>query len=191
MSRAATAGQGTPKAAVGGKPSGWLIRSERGETFGPVELSTLQAWAAEGRIAPASEISSDGIQWRPVTAQRELEMVWVAEVSPGSFYGPIHRQAMDELLRDGSIAAHSLLYRREETEPAGDARVTDDEARAAEAKSRLAAAEARASEAEARTTAVESRAAEAETRATAAEARASASARETSLTIVAWRRAGS
>ena len=36
----------------------------------------------------------------------------VAEIEPGSFYGPIHQKAMVELVNDGSIPQKAILYRR-------------------------------------------------------------------------------
>jgi DNA repair exonuclease SbcCD ATPase subunit len=90
----------------------WRIRTEKGEIFGPADLDTLKAWARDGRIAPSSEISADEGPWQPVTRVRGLEMDWVAEVTNGTFYGPIHRAALDELLHDGSLAGRVALFRR-------------------------------------------------------------------------------
>ncbi len=41
---------------VGERKAGWLVRNEQGETFGPVDLETLKAWAADGRLSPTNEI---------------------------------------------------------------------------------------------------------------------------------------
>jgi chemotaxis protein MotB len=90
----------------------WLVRNEQGETFGPVDLEALQSWACDGRLAPTNEISEDGVEWRIATTNRALEMSWVAEVAPGTFYGPIHKRAMEELVKDGSIAAQSVFFLR-------------------------------------------------------------------------------
>jgi hypothetical protein len=90
----------------------WRIRTEKGEVFGPADLATLKVWARDGRVAPTSELSEDGTAWFPVTNVIELEMDWVAEVTPGTFYGPVHRAALDELIRDGSLAAGAHLFRR-------------------------------------------------------------------------------
>ncbi len=40
----------------------------------------------------------------------------VAEVTPGNFYGPIHREAMLGLVRDGTIAAKAVMFRRSGTD---------------------------------------------------------------------------
>ncbi len=96
----------------------WRVRTEKGDVFGPADLATLQAWARDGRLAPTHQICADGATWEPVTALRELEMDWVAEVTSGSFYGPIHRDAMNELLREGSINAAAPRFQRSPSEAA-------------------------------------------------------------------------
>ena len=80
--------------------------------FGPVDLTTLKSWACDGRLSPTNEISADGTEWKLATSFRELEMDWVAEVTPGTFYGPIHRRAMEDLIKDGSIAAAGSFFLR-------------------------------------------------------------------------------
>jgi hypothetical protein len=90
----------------------WRIRSDKGEVFGPADLDALKAWARDGRIAPTSELSENGTAWLPVTNVIELEMDWVAEVTAGTFYGPVHRIALDELIRDGSLAGGASLFKR-------------------------------------------------------------------------------
>ena len=88
----------------------WKVRGEDGSIFGPASLASLQAWARDGRLAPNHVISSDGQSWMPVTRLAALEMNWVVEVSPGTFYGPIHLQALEELIREGSIARDARRY---------------------------------------------------------------------------------
>ena len=103
----------------------WFVRNEQGVRFGPVDFETLKAWACDGRVGPANEISADGTEWLPATEQRGLAMDWVAEVSPGRFYGPIHKDAMRDLLKEGAIAGQAELFRRQALD--ADA---DEEARA-------------------------------------------------------------
>lgn len=105
-------GTATRKLSEGEEKQSWLVRNEQGETFGPVDFETLKAWACDGRLAPANEVSGNGVDWQLATANRPLEMNWVAEVTPGTFYGPIHRHAMEELVRDGSIARSSAFFAR-------------------------------------------------------------------------------
>jgi len=90
----------------------WRVRTEKGDTFGPADLATLKAWAQDGRLAPTHQVSDDGQTWSAVTSLPELEMDWVAEVTPGSFYGPIHKDALVELLREGSISAAAPRFQR-------------------------------------------------------------------------------
>lgn len=81
----------------------WQVRAEDGSVFGPATMDALLAWARDGRLSPAHVISCDGERWTPVTSRPELRMDWVSEISPGRFYGPIHRDALDELVRSGTI----------------------------------------------------------------------------------------
>ena len=90
----------------------WCVRNEQGGRFGPVDFATLKSWACDGRIGPTNEVSDDGAEWRLAASLSGLEMDCVAEVMPGNFYGPIHREAMLGLIRDGAIAAEAVLFRR-------------------------------------------------------------------------------
>ena len=93
-------------------PRQWRIRSETGDTFGPADMATLQAWALDGRLAPSHQLSHDDHNWDAVTTVPELEMNWIAEVTPGIFYGPIHKNALTELIREGSISAAAPRFQR-------------------------------------------------------------------------------
>ena len=105
-------GTATRKLGDGTKGESWHVRNEQGEIFGPVDLDALRSWACDGRLAPTNEVSENGSEWQLATAVRALEMDWVAEVTPGTFYGPIHRRAMEELIKDGSISAKSFFFIR-------------------------------------------------------------------------------
>ncbi len=94
------------------KTKRWLVRNEQGKTFGPVDFETLNSWACDGRLAPTNEVSENGTDWKLVTAQSGLAMDWVAEVTPGTFYGPIHKAAMEELVKGDSITAHVSFFKR-------------------------------------------------------------------------------
>jgi hypothetical protein len=111
MSTSAPATSSPPPADTTGK-SLWRIRTEKGEVFGPSDLATLKVWAQDGRLAPTHQISDDERTWMSVTTLPDLEMDWVAEVMTGSFYGPIHKSAMVELVREGSIRATAPLFQR-------------------------------------------------------------------------------
>lgn len=107
----ASASDRTASAEGNGKPQ-WRIRTEKGDTFGPADLATLKSWALDGRLAPTHQVSCDGQTWVSVTSLPELEMDWVAEVTSGSFYGPIHKHAMTELIKESSVSAAAPLFQR-------------------------------------------------------------------------------
>jgi len=94
----------------------WLVMNELGERFGPVNFETLKLWAKDGRLAPTNTVSEDEKTWTPVTQFADLEMVWVAEVSPGAFYGPIHKQALEALKKEGAIPADAITFQRAPTD---------------------------------------------------------------------------
>lgn len=94
------------------KDAVWKVRAEDGSVFGPASMATLLAWARDGRLAATHTISKDGTNWTPVASHPELSMDWIAEISPGTFFGPIHKDAMEELVRDGTLSAEAPRYTR-------------------------------------------------------------------------------
>ncbi len=139
------------------KEATWKVKADDGSVFGPVSMSTLLAWARDGRLAASHVISADGKTWTPVASHAELSMDWIAEVSPGKFFGPIHRDALDELLRNGDIGEAAPQYVRTRSADDHPARLRERntalaaqleamrsgfEARAAKFDEELAAAEA-------------------------------------------------
>ena len=82
----------------------WKIRDAEGNFFGPATMETLRTWARDGRLAADQSISADGDSWTPVDTIEELEMDWAAELAPGKFFGPVHRDAMKEFIRSGDVA---------------------------------------------------------------------------------------
>ena len=176
----------TQKPDDGTKLKKWLVRNEKGETFGPVDLETLRSWACDGRLAPTNEVSGNGTDWLLATAQRALAMDWVAEVTPGTFYGPIHKAAMEELIKDGSIASESAFFARHGIKASQElSQSTQQVAELAQARQQASAFEAQAraaqEQASVRTTELAQarrQAAEAEARARAAQEQASVRAAE-------------
>jgi len=176
----------TQKPDDGTKLKKWLVRNEKGETFGPVALETLKSWACDGRLAPTNEVSGNGTDWLLATAQRALAMDWVAEVTPGTFYGPIHKAAMEELIKDGSIASESAFFARHGIKASQElSQSTQQVAELAQARQQASAFEAQAraaqEQASVRTTELAQarrQAAEAEARARAAQEQASVRAAE-------------
>ena len=90
----------------------WLVKDEQGGVFGPVAFETLKEWAQDGRLSPTSMVSENNMAWSPVTHLHGLGMDWVAETSPGVFYGPIHHQALEGLLKDGTLTTTAVLFAR-------------------------------------------------------------------------------
>jgi hypothetical protein len=90
----------------------WWVRDHQGGRYGPIAFEVLKNWARDGRIGPANEISRDGVEWSPATAEPALEMEWVVEVEGGRFYGPIHRDAVRGLIDEGAISQHAVLFHR-------------------------------------------------------------------------------
>lgn len=101
-----------PESPAGNVKRLWRVRTDKGETFGPADLATLKTWAQDGRLGPAHQISEDDQHWTGVTTLPELEMDWVTEIMPGTFYGPIHKNALQELVREGSVRTAVPLYQR-------------------------------------------------------------------------------
>jgi hypothetical protein len=101
-----------PQIKKAGGDKRWLVKNEQGETFGPVDFETLKLWAQDGRLAPTNTLSDDKTTWSAVTQFPELEMDWVAEVSPGVFYGPIHKLALESLKKEGSLPAEAIVFQR-------------------------------------------------------------------------------
>jgi len=137
----------------------------------------LQAWARDGRIGPSNQISADGVAWLPAVDEPALEMDWVAEVTGGRFYGPIHRDAVRSLIGEGAIATRAALFRRgalEARDAAAECRRLEDALRAA--ASRTEQSEAMCRQAHSETAAWQRQSQEAEDRAAAEHAAACAAA---------------
>jgi len=104
----------------------WQVRDENGDIFGPVAFSALRSWVEDGRVSPLSEVSSDGEKWVLAVQVDDLEMNCVAEIEPGTFYGPIHRTAMRELITAGSISADATVYCNEKKSDSELSHVIED-----------------------------------------------------------------
>ena len=89
----------------------WFVRNEDGKVFGPCPLETLVEWARDGRISPSSDVSCDRAEWIPSTQKPELDMTWLVEVSPRQYFGPVPKEMLDGLVREGSVPAEARRYR--------------------------------------------------------------------------------
>ncbi|MBO4288432.1 MAG: hypothetical protein J5985_09760 [Kiritimatiellae bacterium] len=94
----------------------WFLKDEQGRRFGPVTWETVVQWAADGRVSPLYFLSQGGQLWSRAIDFRMLGMTWLAELSPGKFYGPLPLPAIKGLIADGSLPANVRLYQRRETE---------------------------------------------------------------------------
>lgn len=107
--------------------SSWRVRHENGDEFGPADMATLIEWARDGRLAPTHMVSGNGKDWQPAGAIPELEMDWIGEIAPGTFYGPIHREALLDLIQEQSIPPGAAIFFRHAGEAGIDpARAEDD-----------------------------------------------------------------
>jgi flagellar motor protein MotB len=97
----------------------WYVKIDDGTIYGPVDTETLKAWAAQGRVEPTSELSSDQEHWFPAERMRELQMDWVAALPDGSTYGPFNICLLPELRKDGVLPAEATLRQRHTGETHG------------------------------------------------------------------------
>ena len=88
----------------------WYVKSTAGKVFGPIDLETLKGWVKDGRIEPLAGISSDLKNWMLAPLKPELEMNWVVENEPGQFYGPTHRNVLDDLKKAGSLSREARFF---------------------------------------------------------------------------------
>ena len=100
----------------------WYLKDEQGRRFGPVAWETVVQWAADGRVSPLYSLSQDGQLWSRATNFPLLGMTWLAELSPGKFYGPLPLPAIKGLIAEGSIPANVRLYQLQVDEDVPHAR---------------------------------------------------------------------
>ena len=89
----------------------WYLKMNDGTVYGPADLSRLQTWAREGRIAPSSQISSDRKSWTPASRMPELGMEWVVEVEQDQYYGPFHPDVIRDLIAQKRVSASARRFR--------------------------------------------------------------------------------
>ena len=82
----------------------WYLRKATGEQYGPADLDTLRAWAAEGRVAPDDAVSRDRQHWTPATDEVLLEIEWTLvgeSAAPGAAY---HLGVFEEWMKAGAVS---------------------------------------------------------------------------------------
>lgn len=88
----------------------WYVRNAAGKVFGPIDFNMLKSWVKDGRVEPLAGISSDLSNWMLAPLKPELEMNWVVENYPGQFYGPTHRNVVEDLVKTGSLSRDARFF---------------------------------------------------------------------------------
>lgn len=94
----------------------WYIQKPDEGVFGPVDLPTLQYWAAEGRIAPEDQISQDQEAWIPAPERADLHMDWFLMLNESEHYGPVHIMALRHMIESGELDPHTPIAHRSRNE---------------------------------------------------------------------------
>lgn len=89
-------------------PTWHLLKHEDDSQFGPVTLAQLVEWAKSAQISPLDKISKDGDTWTRAPITSELEMDWLIQTSPDSWYGPTTIEAVAEFLKAGELAIDAI-----------------------------------------------------------------------------------
>ena len=87
----------------------WFLKKIDNTVYGPVDMGTLKAWAADGRVHPDDRLSQDEIHWKPAPEVSELDMEWMVDLPSGKSYGPVHVLALRDLIREGTAKPDSRL----------------------------------------------------------------------------------
>ncbi len=90
----------------------WYLKKAGGEIFGPAPTAALRQWAANGRIAPDDQVSTDQETWMPAVDLPDLGLDWMVELGPDKLYGPFHLLALGDLIREGSVPAAAPIIHR-------------------------------------------------------------------------------
>lgn len=84
----------------------WYLRVKDGSVYGPVAVSALCEWAAQGRVAPSNEVSHDGEKWMPADSIHALSAYWTSGVF-GDVH-PAHGRAEDKMDLDMDVAEDEM-----------------------------------------------------------------------------------
>ena len=83
--------------------SDWYVRHPDGEVYGPFVLDELIRQAAEFRVAPDYKVSTNKKDWFLASDLEPLGMNWVVRMPDGSDYGPVHLNALREMVQEGHL----------------------------------------------------------------------------------------
>lgn len=89
----------------------WYVKGADGKVFGPADDEKIVEWVKDGRVDPFAGISNDLSQWKLASLVPMFEMDWIVENEPGRFYGPTHRNVIEDLIKTGSLSASCRIYR--------------------------------------------------------------------------------
>ena len=89
----------------------WYVKGSDGKVFGPADDMKIVAWVKDGRVDPFAGVSNDLKQWKLASLVPMFEMDWIVENEPGRFYGPTHRDVVEDLARTGSLSSSCRIYR--------------------------------------------------------------------------------
>ena len=87
----------------------WRLRMADGKTYGPVTLDVLVSWAAQARVGPGTQVSSDGTTWVVPETIPELGLEWMVLIRNRQPYGPLSQRGVVQLARDGAIAPETQV----------------------------------------------------------------------------------
>lgn len=87
----------------------FLMKQSDGTVFGPLSFSQLHQWASDAYISPLDKVSSDQVNWVKAPMIPGLHMDFLAELEPGTFYGPTTIGAIREFINCGEITPETLL----------------------------------------------------------------------------------
>lgn len=90
----------------------WQLRKADQTTYGPVGLTELCRWAAEGRILPGDQISENKGDWKPASELADLELNWLAPDKDGTPRGPFHILVFADLLKRNALQGGNLITHR-------------------------------------------------------------------------------
>ncbi|MDA0990912.1 MAG: hypothetical protein O3A51_09190, partial [Verrucomicrobia bacterium] len=91
------------------RPSSWYLKQDDGSVYGPVSLDVLVEWAADCRIGPGHQASTNKVDWVTVTTLSELRMVWMVTLEDGSVYGPLNLFGALELREQGVLSPEGIV----------------------------------------------------------------------------------
>ena len=89
----------------------WYVKGADGKVFGPADDEKIIAWVKDGRVDPFAGVTNDLKQWRLASCEPSFEMDWIVENEPGRFYGPTHRDVVEDLAKTGSLSPTCRIYR--------------------------------------------------------------------------------